>query len=271
MDVRLTDADFSRIVNYIHGNYGINLIKKRVLIEGRLSNLTVEKGCQSFKEYFDLVFSDPSGKEVREMVNRLTTNHTFFLREPEHFEFLKKVVLPRIEQTVRDKDARIWCAASSTGEEPYTLAMVIDEYFGAKKAEWDLKILATDISTAALEKARKAEYSAESVKTLPAEWVNKYFEKISDSTYRVRAFLRGEVVFRQFNLMDKIIYKKPFDLISCRNVMIYFDTPTKDALIDRMYDAMKNQSYLFIGHAESISKNSRFTYIQPAIYQKKET
>ncbi len=268
MELKLTDEDFRRVVEYMHRNYGINLSKKRVLIEGRLSNLVYEKGFHTFREYFDTVFQKGSGAEVRELVNKLTTNHTFFMREPEHFEFMKRMVLPQIERTVRDRDARIWCAASSTGEEPYTMAMIIDEYFGLKKNEWDTKILATDISTSVLEKAQRAEYHADALKMLPPDWIRRYFVKIGPEQYRVVDRIRSQVVFRQFNLMDRIVYKKPFDLISCRNVMIYFDTPTKDALVERLYDAMKSKAYLFIGHAESVSKSSRLSYVQPAIYQK---
>ena len=128
--LKLTDADFMRLVSFVKTNYGINLQKKRILIEGRLTNMLTEKGFTDYKSYLDHVFSEPTGKEIVALVNKLTTNHTFFLREPEHFEYLKTVVLPYIEQSVKDHDMRIWCAASSTGQEPYTLAMIIDEYFG---------------------------------------------------------------------------------------------------------------------------------------------
>ena len=150
MELKLKDDEFIRLVSFMRENYGINLIKS-VLIEGRLSHIVQQKGFTDYTSYLNSVFNDKTGKECRHLSTD-TTNHTYFLREPEHFEFMKQVVLPHIEATVKDKDARIWCAASSTGEEPYTMAMVIDEYFGTKKKNWDLRILATDISTDVLEK-----------------------------------------------------------------------------------------------------------------------
>ena len=264
----LTDSEFHRLVDFMKSNYGINLEKKRVLIEGRLSTIVRTKGFESYGDYLDYAFADPSGKETIALVNKLTTNHTFFLREPEHFEFMKTTVLPYIEKTVKDRDARIWCAASSTGQEPYTMAMIIDEYFGERKKDWDCKILATDIDTDVLTKARVGKYTAEMMKDVPEEWKRKYFIRLDENTYQVTDKIRSEVVYKKFNLMDPIKYKKPFDLISCRNVMIYFEPETKNQLIERFYDCTKDGGYLFIGHAENVSKDTRYKYIKPAIYRK---
>lgn len=269
MNIKITDSEFSRLIKFMHKTYGIDLSRKRILIEGRLSNVLAQKGFTNYTDYLNFVFSDKSGKETVTLVNKLTTNHTYFLREPQHFEFMQKVFLPYIEKTVKDHDVRIWCAASSSGEEPYTIAMIIDDYFGSRKAGWDLRILATDISTNVLQKAKNAVYPAESIKNVPQRWREKYFIKNSDGTYTITDRIKKEVIFKQFNLMDDIVYKKPFDLIFCRNVMIYFDAPTKDALVERFYDASKKGAYLFIGLAETISKSSRYTFVQPAIYQKK--
>ncbi|MFR0880283.1 MAG: protein-glutamate O-methyltransferase CheR [Oscillospiraceae bacterium] len=269
MNIKITDSEFSRLIKFMHKTYGIDLSRKRILIEGRLSNVLAQKGFTNYTDYLNFVFSDKSGKETVTLVNKLTTNHTYFLREPQHFEFMQKVFLPYIEKTVKDHDVRIWCAASSSGEEPYTIAMIIDDYFGSRKAGWDLRILATDISTNVLQKAKNAVYPAESIKNVPQRWREKYFIKNSDGTYTITDRIKREVIFKQFNLMDDIVYKKPFDLIFCRNVMIYFDAPTKDALVERFYDASKKGAYLFIGLAETISKSSRYTFVQPAIYQKK--
>lgn len=269
MTIKITDKEFNRLIKFMKSTYGIDLSRKRTLIEGRLSNLIAEKGFSNFTDYLNCVFADKSGKETVTLVNKLTTNHTYFMREPQHFDFMKSVFLPYIEKTVRDKDVRIWCAASSSGEEPYTMAMTIDDYFGSRRVGWDLRILATDISTNVLQKAKNAVYSAESLENLPAGWKNKYFIRNADGTYTVADRIRKEVIFKQFNLMEPIVYKKPYDLISCRNVMIYFDNPTKNNLVERFYDVTKDGGYLFIGHAESISKNSRYKFVQPAIYQKK--
>ena len=266
--ITLTDADFIRIVEYIKEHYGINLEKKRILVEGRLINTVSAKGYKSFKEYLDTILTGEPSQELEQFVNKLTTNHTFFLREPEHFEFMKSTVLPQIERTVKDRDARIWCAASSSGQEPYTMAMTIDEYFGTRRQGWDLKILATDISTEVLAEAFAGIYSVDMLQGIPDEWMKKYFVKVDNDRYRVCDRIRKEIVYRQFNLMDEIRYKKPFDLISCRNVMIYFDAKTKNDLIERLYDCLKPGGYLFIGHAENVPLNTRFEYVEPAIYRR---
>ncbi len=269
MIIKITDNEFNRLVKFMHSTYGIDLSRKRILIEGRLSNMIADRGFSSYTEYLNSVFEDKSGKETVTLVNKLTTNHTYFMREPQHFEFMKSVFLPYVEKNVLNRDVRIWCAASSSGEEPYTIAMVIDDYFGGRRKGWDLRILATDISTNVLQKAKNAVYAEESLKDLPFDWKEKYFNRQADGTYKVIDRIRKEVIFKQFNLMDKIEYKKPYDLISCRNVMIYFDAKTKNSLVERFYEATKDNGYLFIGHAETISKNSKYTFIKPATYQKK--
>ena len=185
MNIKITDSEFSRLIKFMHKTYGIDLSRKRILIEGRLSNVLTQKGFTNYTDYLNFVFSDKSGKETVTLVNKLTTNHTYFLREPQHFEFMQKVFLPYIEKTVKDHDVRIWCAASSSGEEPYTIAMIIDDYFGSRKAGWDLRILATDISTNVLQKAKNAVYPAESIKNVPQRWREKYFIKNSDGTYTI--------------------------------------------------------------------------------------
>lgn len=268
--LKLTDNDFYRLVDFIKTNYGINLEKKRVLIEGRLTSIVSQTGFTSFNDYINFALSDSTGKETIRLVNKLTTNHTFFMREPEHFKFLESTVLPYIESTVRDKDARIWCAASSTGQEPYTIAMTIDDYFGGRKAGWDTTILATDLDTDVLRTAKAGIYTEEMLDGLPSKWIDNYFKRIDGENYQVIERIRKEVVFKKFNLMDPIVCKKPFDLISCRNVMIYFDTETKNALIERFYDVTKRGGYLFIGHAENVSRNTRYSYIKTAIYRREK-
>ncbi len=182
----------------------------------------------------------------------------------------ESTVLPYIESSVKDKDARIWCAASSTGQEPYTIAMTVDEYFGSRKAGWDTTILATDLDTDVLRTAKAGIYSKEMLEGLPDKWIDKYFRRIDSENYQVIDRIRNEIVFKKFNLMDPIVCKKPFDLISCRNVMIYFDTQTKNALVERFYDVTKKGGYLFIGHAENVSRDTRYSYIKPAIYRREK-
>lgn len=267
--LKLTDNDFERLMTYMKKTYGINLEKKRVLIEGRLSNMISTRGFKSFKEYIDFAFADKSGNETMQLVNKLTTNHTFFMREPEHFQYLKKTILPYLEkQNAVTKTLDLWCAASSTGQEPYTIVMTVDEYFGANASRWKVNLLATDLDTDVLAKAKAGVYKIDMLKDVPKEWLTKYFTKVDATTYKVIDRLRNQITFKQFNLMNKITDRKQYDLISCRNVMIYFEQDTKNALVDRFYDVTKEGGYLFTGHAESVGRDTRYTYVQPAVYRK---
>ena len=266
--MKLSDDDFNRLVSYMKKNYGINLEKKRVLIEGRLSNMIATRGFKDFKEFIDFAFADRTGKETMQLVNKLTTNHTFFMREPEHFEFLKSTILPYFEKENASTHAlNIWCAASSTGQEPYSLVMTIDDYFGAKASSWHVNLLATDLDTDVLRTAQAGIYTEDMVKDVPKAWLGKYFTRTNDG-YQVIDRLKKQITFRQFNLMNKITAQKPYDLISCRNVMIYFEQDTKNALVERFFDVTKENGYLFIGHAESVGRDTRYTYVKPAIYRR---
>ncbi|MBQ3918298.1 MAG: protein-glutamate O-methyltransferase CheR [Oscillospiraceae bacterium] len=266
--LNLSDEMFAKLAYYLRANYGINLEQKRTLAEGRLSQSALKKGFRDLDDYVCFAFDEKSGKELSIIVNRLTTNHTYFMREPEHFKFLSSVIMPYLEQTVEDKDLRIWCAGCSTGQEAYSIAMVIDDYFGFRKAGWDCVVLATDINTEALHAASDAWYPPDGLTGLSEEQVTRYFEKQTDGSYRICESLRNQVIFKRFNLMEPIVYKKPFDLISCRNVTIYFDQQTKDGLVERFYDCTKPGGYLFMGHAENISRFSAYEYIQPAIFRR---
>lgn len=267
--LKLTDNDFERLVTYMKKTYGITLDKKRVLIEGRLSNMISTRGFKSFKEYIDFAFADKTGNETMQLVNKLTTNHTFFMREPEHFQYLKKTILPYFEkQNAATRTLDLWCAASSTGQEPYTIVMTIDDYFGANAARWKVNLLATDLDTDVLAKAKAGVYTIDMMKDVPKEWLAKYFTKVDATTYKVIDRLRNQITFKQFNLMNNITERKQYDLISCRNVMIYFEQDTKNALVERFFDVTKEGGYLFTGHAESVGRDTRYTYVQPAVYRK---
>lgn len=265
----LTDKDFRTLTQFVHQKFGIDLSKKRILIEGRLSNALQERNITSFQEYMDILFADKSGAEVTLLLNKLTTNHTFFMRENEHFEFLANHVLPYFERVSSSHVLRIWSAGCSSGQEPYTMAMAIRDYFGPRKSMWDTVILASDISMKALEKAKLAIYTTEEIKDVPPAWKTKYFTDMHNGSFQVIEAIRKEVVFKTVNLMEPFPFKKPFDLIFCRNVMIYFDSPTKDKLIGKFYDHSAEGAFLFIGHSENINKEAtKYRYIKPAIYQK---
>ena len=269
--IRMTDKEFATLVQFVKSKYGIDLSKKRVLIESRLTQELHQRGFTTFQQYMDVVFKDPSGNEVVTLLNKLTTNLSYFMRENEHFNYLLHTVLPYLEKKHSDHVFRIWSAGCSTGQEAYNTAMVIDEYFGPRKPGWDTSILATDISMRVLTKAQQGIYTADEVKDLPATWRLKYFKPLADGTFQVCDRLRKEVIFRPGNLMEPFKFKKPFDLIFCRNVMIYFDTETKAKLVNKFYDWTAPGGYLFIGHSESINgAGSRYSYIQPAIYRREE-
>lgn len=275
MGLEITEAEFQRLVKYMYDSFGINLSAKKVLVQGRLGNMLNERGFKSYNEYLDTVLSDSTGAEVTTILNKLTTNHTFFMREPEHYTFLKDTILPYMVKTCeKDHILRIWSAACSSGEECYTTAMLIDQYFGAEKAKWDTRILATDISQNVIGKAKAGIYSEEGMKGLSNDWKTRYFNNLGNGKYEICQGIKDEVIFKTFNLMDPMpdkYKKKPFDLIFCRNVMIYFDQPTKQALVNRFYDVVKPGGYFYIGHAESVSRQeTKFDYIQPAIYRRKE-
>lgn len=269
--IRINDNEFNELVSYIKNQYGINLEKKRVLIEGRLANVLVEKNCKSFTDYINLLKRDRSGAEVTTLLNKITTNHTFFMREPQHFEFLKNTVLPEYEKSHMQKKFHIWSAGCSVGAEAYTTVMTLYDYFGAKKSSWDTRITATDISESVLSKAREGIYPADMIKDVPLSWRNQYFKPVDKDSFQIVDKLRREVEFKTLNLMGNFKFVNKFQLIFCRNVMIYFDQETRQKLVNKFYDVLEPGGYLFIGHSETIPREaSKFQYVMPAIYKKVE-
>lgn len=267
----LTDGEYKKIADFIRTNYGINIREeKRTLLIGRLGTLLAQSGYKSFAEYFESMLADRTGEALSAFVNRITTNHTFFMREPDHFYFFRDSVLPYLEKSVADRDLRIWCAACSSGEESYTLAMIVDEYFKANKRLWDCRILATDISSKVLEEARRGIYDQDKLSPLPPYWRLNYFRPCGEGKYGVTEKIKKEVIYRKFNLMEKQFpFKKKFHCIFCRNVMMYFDEQNKDELVERLYDCTEPGGYLFVGHSEALSREStRYRYVQPAVYRK---
>lgn len=266
----LTDADFHRLSIYIRKNYGIDLSRKKPLIVSRLTNTLTARGYTEFSRYVDEILSGRRDDLVTVMLDKLTTNYTYFLREEAHFEFLNETVLPALAKTHdRNKVLSIWSAGCSSGEEPYTISMYLNEFFGSRAQDWDTRILATDISQQILGTASNPVYHEPGLDRLPPSWKQKYFTRRPDGTYTIAPQIKQNVIFQTFNLMDPIHFKRPFDLIFCRNVMIYFDQPTKNDLVKRLYHATVPGGYLFIGHSESLNKaECPYQYLMPAIYQK---
>ncbi len=269
--IKISDEEFKLLAKYIKEHSGIHLkSEKKALLVGRLSNMLTELGIDSFMAYYKRLQADKDGKELSRLIDKVTTNHTYFMREAEHFSYFSDTVLPFWEEHAKNRDLRIWCAASSTGEEPYTLAMIIEDYFKTKVNKWDKKLLATDLSLNVLNQAKKGIYDGEKVATLSRMWVLNYFDKISNESYQIKNKLRNEVIYRRFNLLEPVFpFKKKFHVVFCRNVMIYFDNATKEVLINKIYDKMEYGGYLFIGHSESINRDkTKFEYIKPAVYRK---
>ncbi|MGE4503967.1 MAG: protein-glutamate O-methyltransferase CheR [Desulfovibrionaceae bacterium] len=270
----ITDKEFATIREFVYNYAGINLTEqKRALVVGRLQKLVTENGFPSFTQYLDWVRKDGGGKAVEELINRISTNHTFFFRESAHFDYLRETALPEVERLMalqRTSDLRVWCAAAATGEEPYTLTMVMRDYFGSGYAKLDAGLLATDISTAALSQAQRGVYTDDRVSQVPQPLKQKYLRNIGPDQWAVSAELKKDVLYRRFNLMsENWKFKKRFHLIFCRNVMIYFDQKTRNALAERFYDVIEPGGFFFIGHSETLSREStRFSYVMPAVYRR---
>lgn len=267
----MTDAEFIKVQQFVKERIGVDLSQKRSLIEGRMEPQLARKGFHDFTEYMNFLHQDVTGKEVEEMLSILTTHHTYFWREPVHFELYRNEVLPYLKRTESvSKDLRIWSAAASTGEEPYTLAMLNLEFFGFEHEMWDTKILATDVSTKVLEFAQKGIYSEEQVNALPGQWKRLYFQKCGEDRFEAKRELKNEVLFRSFNLMNPLPFRKPLHVVFIRNVMIYFEEDTKRRLIKRIVDAMAPGGYLFVGTTESVDREEfGLEYVIPSVYRKK--
>ncbi len=266
----LNVQDFNKLKDFIKINYGINLDGKIQLVSSRLSNYIIGEGYSSLVEYINYIITTDNKADVSKMLNLLTTNHTYYMREFSHFEYFSKTVLPYLETNNKDKVLSIWSAGCSSGEEPYTLSILLKEHFSKKGVRWDTRVLATDISQRALEKAKKGIYTAEGLKDMPPEWVEKYFIPSADKKfYTICPEIRQNVIFKTFNLMEPISFKKKFDVIFCRNVMIYFDKETRDSLVNRFYGATNYGGYLFIGNSETVALDTtEYKWVMPSGYRK---
>lgn len=276
-NIELTDQEYREIARFVHQTAGINLLDgKKELMRTRLSKRIRALEFNNFKTYFKYVMNDRTGEEIVFLLDALATNLTSFFREPQHFHFMAKELLPELEKRRRVRNSRrlrIWSAACSSGEEPYTIAMVVLDKNPYFSQGGDFKILATDLSTKVLNIARQGLYGPERVKDIPAHLLQKHFTKVDggrgEKMYQVSEQMRDIIAFRRFNLMDPLPFKGPLDLIFCRNVMIYFDKDTIAALVDKYYRVLDHGGYLFIGHSESLSGFKHpFKYVAPCIYMK---
>lgn len=271
----MSNPVFNRLSTFIRDNYGIKLpLCKKPMLEGRLQKRLKALQMQSFHDYSEYIFSRQGQEtEIVHMIDAVTTNKTDFFREAVHFDFLSKNVLSQyFNRNLPAKSFEVWSAGCSTGEEPYTLAMVLSE-FAQKNPGFQFNILGTDISSRALDTAFLAVYPEEKIFPLPVELKKKYLLKNKDEqkrTIRIVPDLRAKVRFRRFNFLDGVVtFTGNFDVIFCRNVMIYFEKATQEKVISRLCTKLKQGGYLFLGHSESTSgMNLPLIQIQPTIYKK---
>jgi len=266
----MDDITFNNFRKLIYDVSGITLSEqKKALVVGRLSKRMRALGMNNFKEYYEYVLKDKTGNELVKLIDAISTNVTQFFREADHFDFLRDRLIEWYESGQRK--FRIWSSACSTGEEPYTIAMVALE--ALPRPDIDIKILATDISTRVLEHCKKGEYYYHKLDNVPKYLLTKYFTKRKEGDeyiYMVNDKLKRIVKFARLNLKNTPYpMRGPFDVIFCRNVMIYFDVNVRSSLISELYRLLRSGGYLFTGHSESItSYQDKFKIVKPSIYYK---
>ncbi|MFC1523584.1 CheR family methyltransferase [Thermodesulfobacteriota bacterium] len=270
---KLSDAQFKKFSDLVYSKTGIFLKpEKKELLNARLGKRLRACRIDNFKDYYQYVMQDRSGEELIQLIDSVSTNFTSFFREKGHFDYLGSTVLPEIvHDRKRNNELIVWSAACSSGEEPYTLAMVLDDYFSSYPDQ-RFVIQATDISTKVLAQAERGIYSEDRITGIPNSMVRKYFQKgvgQSAGYVKIKEVLRRVVKFSRFNLMDEFSWPKPVDIIFCRNVMIYFNRETQQDLVSKFYSAMAPGGYLFIGHSESITSIKHgFKQIASTTYRK---
>ncbi|HBA84079.1 MAG TPA: chemotaxis protein CheR [Verrucomicrobia bacterium] len=265
----LDKKTFHKFAQLIYEKCGITLgEKKEALVQARVGKRMRALGLTDFEAYFQQVEKDDSGEEVTALLDAISTNVTHFFREPRHFELLGQLV--KEWEAKGQTRFRVWCAASSTGEEPYSLAITLNEHLSDAR---DAKILATDISTRVLEKARQGVYEERHMESVPRTYQTKYFRKelhAEPVRYRVDPSLQKMVTFGRVNLSTPPFpLKGPLDVVFCRNVMIYFDNKVRSRLLDNFFSLLRPKGYLMVGHAESLSGMlSQFKSVEPSVYIK---
>jgi chemotaxis protein methyltransferase CheR len=267
----MRDEEFDFIRHVVSENAGIVLgPNKRQLVQGRIARRMREIGLQSYEAYCQHV-RDSGPEELVGLINALTTNVTSFFRENHHFDALAEYMIPEaLKRNAATRRLRIWSAGCSTGEEPYCIAMVASEVMPTVP-RWDFRILATDIDSDVIAQAQAGIYPLERVSSVPEQRLRRWFNRGVGSAVgqvRVRSGIADFITFRTLNLMHEWPMRGPFDVVFCRNVMIYFDQPTRERLIDRFAQILAPGGYLCIGHSESIHNSSVFKLVGKTIYRR---
>jgi len=271
--IAITDAQYAKLAKLVYSLSGINLgDSKKELLKARLAKRMRTTGCRDVAEFICRLEEDQTGQELVGFLDCITTNKTDFFRESQHFDFLAAEVLRQLDKLCGPSEPlRVWSAACSTGEEPYTLAMVLQE----NREHWARRgavILASDIDTQVLQHGQRGVYLQERAACIPRNILVRYFQKGGNawSGYvRVKPELRKLVEFRKINLMDQFCFDRPMHVIFCRNVMIYFDKPTQQRLVQKFHDCLGKGGYLFVGHSESLTGIKHgLSFVRPAVYRK---
>ena len=270
-EFEFTSGDFERIRRLVKDNCGISLGEhKEELVYGRLLRRIRSAGLKTCKQYLRYLEAHQD-EELTELINAITTNVTHFFREAHHFEFLQTTLLPEIwQRNASSRRVRIWSAGCSTGEEAYSIAMTLLEA-PASPPGWDTKILATDLDTNALGRAASGIYSLTSLTNLPVEKRKRWFHRgfgSQEGFARVKPDLRKLITFRRLNLLDQWPMQSGFDVVFCRNVVIYFSAETTATLMRRFYDRLVGNGHLFLGHSERIGHESAFEHRGLTVYRK---
>jgi chemotaxis protein methyltransferase CheR len=257
---------FEKFRRLAYEKFGLNLsAAKHPLVSARLAKKLRELNIPSYEAYYDLVQSDRTGESLIALIDALSTNHTSFLREASHFEFLLKHVLPGLRKRA---SIDIWSAPCSTGEEPYSIAVTLLEQLGMPPKP-ALRIRATDISTRALAIAKRGAYGADRLAAVPLPLIKKYFTQPAPGSFQIRPDVRRMIEFDRGNLIEPMRAGKMFPIIFCRNVMIYFDKPTQERVVTNLSQFLEPGGYLLIGHSESLmGVHHSLEYVQPAIYRR---
>jgi chemotaxis protein methyltransferase CheR len=271
----LSDELFERFSRLVYRECGINLHSgKKELLQARLNKRLRATGLSSYRDYYDYITSSGNNGEIVHFLDCISTNLTYFFREPKHFEFLDGIALPALIQSKtgeRNARIRIWSAGCSTGEEPYSLAMCVLGHL-QDPGKWDFKILATDISTRVLQIGMNGVYPHDKIAKVPKDLQKMHFRRQSLQTgecFEVNPRLREIITFRRLNLKEKYPFSGPFDFIFCRNVMIYFDKETQQDLVQKMAAYLSPGGYLMVGHSESLTGlHHPLSYVQPSVYRR---
>lgn len=266
---QFTENHFQLYSKFIYTRFGMQISHhKKSLLFLKVDKAMKFSGLDSYDDYFQLISNESNKEQINTFANVITTNTTEFFREMAHFDYLKEnidAILSKNPRIMRNGELRIWSAGCSTGQEAYTIAMVMSELLGDSI---DIKILASDISQRVLSVAQKGVYPDLSESQIPKYYFYKYFEKATEG-FSAKDDLKKFITFRTFNLVDDFSFKKGFDIIFCRNVMIYFDVNSQERLIHKFYQTLSPGGLFLVGHSESLmNKTHAFKYIKPAIYTK---